>query len=108
MTHGVHQYLWEKDKAKIAYDYLKENTKAAFNYWIDKVKKEIVPIIKDIIDKFKKMDFTKAKKGLKKIEDAFIRVEPYLKWFAKWLIDDLVVACNNILFIFRRYNFPSF
>ena len=86
--------VWLKDKAKIAYDYLKENTKAAFNYWIDKVKKEIVPIIKDIIDKFKNMDFTKAKEGLKKIEDAFVRVEPYLKWFAKWLIDDLVVAAR--------------
>jgi tape measure domain-containing protein len=86
--------VWLKDKAKIAYDYLKENTKAAFNYWLDKVKKEIVPIIKDIIDKFKNMDFKKAKEGLKKIEDAFVRVEPYLKWFAKWLIDDLVVAAR--------------
>jgi tape measure domain-containing protein len=83
---------WLKDKAKIAYDYLKVNTKAAFSYWLDKVKKEVVPVIKDVIDKLKKIDLTKAKEGLKKIEDAFIRVEPYLKWFAKWLIDDVVVG----------------
>jgi tape measure domain-containing protein len=83
---------WLKDKAKKAYDYLKKNTKKAFNYWLDKVKKDVVPVIKDVIDKLKKIDLTKAKEGLKKIEDAFIKVEPYLKWFAKWLIDDVVVG----------------
>lgn len=82
--------IWLKDKAFIAFEYLKENGRKAFNFWETQVKAKVLPIIEDLIDQIGKMDWTEAKESLDRLKEAFILAEPYLKMFARFTIREVI------------------
>ena len=87
---------WLKDKATIAFEYLKENGKKAFDFWESQVQEKVLPVIEDLIDKVSKLDFTDAKESLDKLKESFIMAEPYLKMFARFSIREVIDASKNM------------
>lgn len=88
--------IFLKDKATIAFEYLKENGKKAFDFWETQVKEKVLPIIEDLIDDISKLDWDDAKESLDSLKEAFILAEPYLKMFARFSIREVIDATKGM------------